>query len=340
MNVVNIMKTKLSVLLLGALLVCFSCSEEKLRSLPSDANEADSALTIEEAKAIFGSQMSEISVSRSEELTPGDFTPLWDKSVSSRDGNISGIDIPILPQYKYRVMRSSMSNGAVRAYTVDVTQKMTVLKNTETDKTGLFLMSLIPDKSYYERNRGNLSSHFVSRGEKNGYSGIVIYSLLRTNQPVRIERYVVGEKAFEMTIPAETVEETQINRKAFNGLMKGMKFAISQSVRSRFGESDDYWDWTDDGYNNYNDWFGPSELPVDEDFDDLWEKTLEEIDDPSYGYEGGEPDFEFGPWIQIYHRTCGKLLGVEHWNDWDGGELYCSSCRKYVTDFKYTYSYY
>lgn len=370
------MKKKLGVLIffIGMVVVCYSCLQDDLKSLPTDVCEIENALTLEEAKAFFNTQMSvsttKSSSNRTEVLSLGDFSPCWDQTVSSNGKNISNMDVPVWSQYKYKVIRCNMHNSVARAYTVNITQKMVVSKNVKTNKLGQYYMTLIPDQSYYRGNKGDFSSLFISHGDKNKYSGLVIYSIPQVKMPIKIEKYVLGEKIFGMLIPAATAEDTRLKKQVFSSLVRDMKFAVSQSVQTRFGEYEDYWDWfeeevwpnaedgdhytmehdnngwyLDDGEGGRtdipddlvdeeekNDWFAPGNWSPHDDFNDL--------DDSNFGEGDWDVDYEFGPWIQIYHKACGQLLTVVNWNEWDGGALYCSRCRKSVTDFKYTYSYY
>lgn len=362
-------KNYILITFVGIVAIFYSC-QDTLNSSSPDICEIGSVLTVEEAKTFFETQVS-ASATRSvsnvkQRVLPGDFSPCWDQTVSSNSKNISNIDVPILPQYKYRVIRCKMTNSTARAYTVNVTQKLVISKKIETNKIGQYYMTLIPDHSYYKKNKGDISSRFISRGDKGNYSGLIIYSLPQTNIPIKIEKYVLGEKIFSMLIPATTSEETHLRKCIFNRLVKNMKFAVSQSVQTRFGESGDFWDWFEEevwpdaedgdhytiereGDNWYlddgeggkieipddlieedlnNDWFEPGNWSPHDDFDDF---------DNSNFNDG---NYDSGPWLQIYHRACGQLLTVVNWNDWDGGALYCSRCRKSVTDFKYTYSFY
>ncbi|WP_294616110.1 hypothetical protein [uncultured Bacteroides sp.] len=362
------------VLFIGVIVISYSC-QDTLNNLPTEKCIIENALTVEEAKAFFNSHQLSALITRSiddvkECLLPGDYSPNWEQAVPSSNKNISNIDIPILPQYKYRVVRCKMNNGVARAYTVNITQKIVVSKNLENNKLGLYHITLIPDNSYYKKNKGDISSHFISHGDKNNYSGLVIYSLPQIKKPVKLEKYVSGEKIFSMLIPATTKERTYLKMSIFNRLMDNMKFAVSQSVaQTRFGEYDSFWEWFEeevfpdaedgDRYTMEQDGEGwylddgeggridiPDDLVDDEELDNDWFEpgnwSPHDDFDNSDDFNSGEADvnYEFGPWLQVYHKSCGQLLMVANWNDWDGGALYCSKCRKSVTDFVYTYSYY
>lgn len=179
-----------------------------------------------------------------------DFSPCWNQSISSNCKDISSIDVPILPQYKYKVVRSIITNGMARAYAVNITQKLVISKNTKSDKILQYHMALIPDNSYYKKNKGDIGTHFISHGDKNEYSGLVIYSLPRIKMPVKIERYVSGEKIFSMLIPSKTSEETRLKKRIFKNLVKDMKFAVSRTTQTRFGEYDDG-DWEEGDDDNW-----------------------------------------------------------------------------------------
>lgn len=357
------MKNKINtfILLFGVLGLFFSCSQEEFKEPSTDMSKIENELTVEEAKAFFELQITR-SVTQSsnnepENLSPGDFSPCWNQSISSNCKDISSIDVPILPQYKYKVVRSIITNGMAQAYAVNITQKLVISKNTKSDKILQYHMALIPDNSYYKKNKGDIGTHFISHGDKNEYSGLVIYSLPRIKMPVKIERYVSGEKIFSMLIPSKTSEETRLKKRIFKNLVKDMKFAVSRTTQTRFGEYDDG-DWEEGDDDNW--WEEEGDNWTEEEEDNWWEifdeekneswfdphnwsphKDWEEQDDSDYwGDSSMEPDLEFGPWLQVYHKACGQLLTVVNWNDWDGGALYCSKCRKSVTDFRCTYSFY
>lgn len=373
-------KVYVPILLIGIVIACFSCLQDEIKNQSSDANEIENGLTIEEAKAFFESQMSVVS-SRSIDdvnggLLPGDFTPCWSNAIASNNEKISNIDVSILPQYRYKVMRCKVSNGAARAYSVSITQKMVITKDLKTNKLGLYYVTLIPDRAYYNKNRGDISSHFISRGSKKTFSGLVIYSLPQIQMPIKVEKYVSGERIFRMILPTFQ-GKTSDNLQIFKKIIGDMRFAVSQSVKTRFGEYDSFWDWfeeevwpdaedgdkytmehdddgwylddgnggridipddvTDDGDDLNNDWFQPGNWPPhDDDWGDTGDSDISDMPSP----EAPDLPSPSGPILQVYHKACGNLLTVVDWNDWDGDELFCSRCGKVVSDFEYTYSMY
>lgn len=355
-------KVYVPIFLIGIVIACFSCLQDEIKIQSSDANEIENGLTIEEAKAFFESQMSVVS-SRSIDdvnggLLPGDFTPCWSKAIASNNEKISNIDVSILPQYRYKVMRCKVSNGAARAYSVSITQKMVITKDLKTNKLGLYYVTLIPDRAYYNKNRGDISSHFISRGSKKTFSGLVIYSLPQIQMPIKVEKYVSGERIFRMILPP-LKGKTSENLRIFKKIIGDMRFAVSQSVKTRFGEYDSFWDWFEeevwpdaedgDKYTMEHDddgWYLddgkggridiPDDVTDDGDDNDGWFEDGTQNDDWGNWEDTGDSDIIPGePMLKVYHRTCGNLLAFVEWQYWDGGELYCSYCRKSVTNFSF-----
>ena len=100
-------------------------------------------LSLEIAKSYFEKCFIAKPLTKSSEvLTPsnklfytGDFTPQWDKAKYSRNSVLEGYDVEILlPKYKYVVEREVYDKGKIKTFNVDVTQKLVVLKESETDR--------------------------------------------------------------------------------------------------------------------------------------------------------------------------------------------------------------
>lgn len=346
-----------SILLVTIIVLFFSCLRDNMENQLSNTDEIKNGLTIDEAKAFFESQMSITTRANNNlrrGLTPGDFTPCWDKVKTSHDEKVSNVDVPILPQYRYKAMRCDMTNGTARAYTVNITQKMVVSKNRSTNKLGQYLVTLIPDRTYYNKNRGDISAKFISCGNKDNFSGWVIYSLPQNRIPIKVEKYSDGKKCIGIVIPAAK-GRSQITKQTLMKIMGDIVFAVSQSVQTRsFGEYDSFQDWfeeevfpdaedgdyytmehDDDGWYLEDQYGDRNDIPDDlmED-DDIWMED-ETTDDSEVGMpESGDSNFpepEFNPAIRIYHKVCGTFLGTVQWDDWKGYAItYCPVCKMSV----------
>jgi len=64
-------------------------------------------------------------------LSPGDYTPQWNNAEMSQNRRIACVDVPIIPTYRYRAIRSEFSRGHANAYRVDISQKLVIVKDRE-----------------------------------------------------------------------------------------------------------------------------------------------------------------------------------------------------------------
>ena len=116
----------------------------KIPELHEQEAEPDSrvSLSVEEARRYFESEYGTLSVTKTVNgedrvpwLMPGDITPMWEKAVESWKGNIASVDVEVIPTYRYKAVRSEFRNGKAEAYSVDVYQKVVVVKKHD-DETG------------------------------------------------------------------------------------------------------------------------------------------------------------------------------------------------------------
>ncbi|WP_455505469.1 hypothetical protein, partial [Coprobacter sp.] len=88
--------------------VFFSCQDYLFFPQEEKKEIHNTTLTIGKAREIFRQAVSSEantqrkSVTGKPGLSPGDFTPLWDKAKESADSLIESVDIPISTQFLYR----------------------------------------------------------------------------------------------------------------------------------------------------------------------------------------------------------------------------------------------
>jgi len=241
-----------------------------------DRHNIESAvrLSTDEARAFFESQYSMLCQTRSDissrpvGITPGHFTPRWDCARENCGGRLASVDIPIIPEYRYKAVRSDFSGGVSSAYEVEVSQKLVVLKKRINNKEhlGQYLLTLIPSKAYYAKNKGDISNKFINCSKKGKFSGIAVYSVPAMNLPVHIYIYENGEAVESINLmDADNV----IDVRKFNSVVGHIRFARYSLVLTR-----------NDG--EYGGWSG------DETLTDWQIDTI--IDDCGYGY--GNVDVE------------------------------------------------
>ena len=327
------------VLLIGAAAVIPDCA--KIPELHEQEAEPDSrvSLSVEEARQYFESGYGTLSVTKTVNgearvpwLMPGDITPMWEKAVESWKGNTASVDVEVIPTYRYKAVRSEFRNGKAEAYSVDVYQKLVVVKKhddeTGEDRMGQYILTLIPDKGYDRSHRGNVAEKFINTGDKGSYSGLAVYFC--RGLPMRLDRYEGGEKA--CWISAFGTKDTQEFVRRVNMICRELgkiKFLRGRAVQTKYGEdiwddgTDGDWDYGSmDGYTDmgdgiyqdsegdyYIDWDGDGNIdsfyimpeePVEPDEPD-WPDPIEEDEpepdwppiDTGDGDDGGMTDYDW-----------------------------------------------
>lgn len=260
-----------------------------------------SSLTIEEAKTFFEKQYSEGRQTRvdggGDVLSPGDFTPNWNNALESQNQYVQSVDVTINSQYCYRAIRSECDNGNAEAYEVPISQKLVIVKGKVNGKEiiSYYIMTLIPDRNFYAKNKNDLDKRFINSGNKNGFSGIVLYTIPGFSSPFQVCKYVDGVKRSEVCLIGckDNLNEKIIQARQLVGNFELVRTMSSLGTRS--GEDMPY-DWTQNdedqlnGGNSENFWddmldIGKEHYP-DGDFD-TW------FDGNGYWYDSngnGEPD--------------------------------------------------
>ncbi|WP_291561314.1 hypothetical protein, partial [Bacteroides sp.] len=112
------------------------------------------------------------------------------------------------------------------------------MKSRHTEETAQYLLTLIPDKDYYRSHKGSISNSFHHTGEKNGYSGLVVYTHVVTSKIMAVGKYHDGILVSNVFLPSgKKTSESRIS--VAKALLDGIlipKFKLSAS-RS-FGEEE------------------------------------------------------------------------------------------------------
>lgn len=189
-------------LLIGIIGVLLASCVKEFMDTPLSATEDEISppyLTVSEAREFFENKYAAMCMTRhsgahksSGGLNPGEFTLFWNESQTSQNQYTGSVDVPILPQYRYRAVRSEFVNGRAKAYEVDVSQKLVVIKSKELKKNVYYLLALIPDYAYGQKNKGDICDEFLNSGDKGDFSGIAVYYSIENQKTVKINKYRQG----------------------------------------------------------------------------------------------------------------------------------------------------
>ena len=185
----------LAILLVGFFVYC---SDEFEKTSP-EKQKADADF-VAEAKDFFEQKVGSLQTrmrtkSAGDQGFPlGEFAPSWDKSMVSSDGQMMGVDVPIVSQYKYRSIRKVEIDGRSRSFYADVTEKIVVVKDPQTEKMGVYRMLILPDYDYYQTNKGDLSEKFANfdYDKKKDFSGVILYFMVDGEIPLAFANYRDG----------------------------------------------------------------------------------------------------------------------------------------------------
>ena len=230
---------------------------------------------------------------------PGDITPMWEKAVESWKGNTASVDVEVIPTYRYKAVRSEFRNGKAEAYSVDVYQKLVVVKKhddeTGEDRMGQYILTLIPDKGYDRSHRGNVAERFINTGDKGSYSGLAVYFC--GGLPMRIAWYENGkETGWISAFTAGDTNELLYRVSIIIRELSDIKFLRCLAVRTKYGE--DIWDDWDDPWSGDEDYGG--QLP------------------PAIVYPGDNPFPENDDWYEPPETDSYEEGGMSE-GDWDSG---------------------
>lgn len=332
-----------------------SCIHDNISS--SVEEDKGFGLTVKEAKTFWENQiLTRYTPQTTITLDPGDYIPVWDKSILSHKDSIANVDIPISAEIHYKVLRSNFTNRNIQIHKVDVTQKIVITKNINSKKISQYLVTLIPE---YNKG-GNINEHFTSLGNKKDYSGWAIYFLSFMRSPFKIEKYQRGEKVLSIVLPKEKGKKP-LSLSNLKMILGHMQISAYKTVTTRSSEDyDDFWDWFENEvWANGED---GDHLTMEHEDGDWW---LEDQNGNQYDIPDGlmnnndidisgpdtNSDFDYSdppepdniessdaiPYFKakIYHKICGTYLGEVDLGDLDSsshgsGEYYCSKCLVWV----------
>ena len=277
--------------------------------------------SIEEAKEFFEKQYSKnVLVTRALNkkkkkrlISPGNFVPQWEKAIASSRSGLACYDIPIENDVHYKALYTTYHNGKAKAYSVNVYQKLVVVKNQSTGNMGTYILNLIPSAEYDKKHLKQVGNRFINCADKGGFSGIAFYMIPNLNRILRVNYYENGIKkkgVFLLGKNEQMEEKMRIAHEILHGVItKGKKKATTRG----YGE-DDWWeydDWWDD--NDYDD-------EDDDDYDDsdkddlLWDIDSGAFLDPD-DFDSGNGIFEETEDGIIYIDQDGNVFEME---DLDG----------------------
>ena len=227
---------------IGISLFLTSCIAGIERDISISSGE-DAEITVEQARKFFEQEL----LTRNDDtpspniLSPGDFTPQWDNAQISQNYRIACVDVPIIPRFGYRAIRSEYKLGKATAYSVRVSQKLIVVKDRESGDMAQYIMSIIPDKEFAAKHKGDISNLFLNANDRGKFSGILLYTC--HGIPVRLSKYIDGKRVEGISTcgVAGKQKYKELLLKIYKGLsdIKVLRYA---GITSRSGE-DPGWDF-------------------------------------------------------------------------------------------------
>ena len=233
----------LPILYLLLLPSCLSSNFDKQDVVVGEGGE----ITITQAREFFEQEL----LTRNDDtpspniLSPGDFTPRWDDAQVSQNYRIACVDVPIIPKYSYKAIRSEYRLGKATAYAVTVSQKAIVVKDRSSGRMAQYIMSLIPDREFAATHKGDISNIFLNANDRGSFSGIVLYT--HNGCPVTVNKYVDGVYTEGTTICGIEDDVKRVtNLKKIVKYISTIRFKRCIAIHSRTGE--------DNGILDEEDW--------------------------------------------------------------------------------------
>lgn len=227
---------------IGISLFLTSCIAGIERDISISSGE-DAEISVEQAREFFEQEL----LTRNDDtpspnvLSPGDFTPQWDDAQISQNYRIACVDVPIIPRFGYRAIRSEYKLGKATAYIVRVSQKLIVVKDRESGDMAQYIVSIIPDKDFAAKHKGDISNLFLNANDRGRFSGILLYTC--HGIPVRLSKYIDGKRVEGISTcgVAGKQKYKELLLKIYKGLsdIKVLRYA---GITSRSGE-DPGWDF-------------------------------------------------------------------------------------------------
>ncbi len=213
-------------------------------------SDATTDITISEARCFYENEIlsrADTECKCPDMLSPGDYTPQWDNAQISQNYRIACVDVPIIPTYRYRAIRSEFRRGQAQAYIVNVSQKVVIVKDRESGAMASYIMSLIPDKEFAAKHKGDISDLFLNANDRGRFSGMIVYT--HQNFPICVSTYDGGRQLSNISLCDNITHESIISR--LNILYKqlqNIKFIKKHIIFSRSESDYEY----DDDLENEN----------------------------------------------------------------------------------------
>ena len=220
------------------IVVCFwtSCIADIERSISLPSNTSVD-ITVSQAREFFEQEFltrDDANPARGV-MSPGDFTPRWDDVQVSQNHRIACVDVPIIPKYSYKAIRSEYRLGKATAYAVTVSQKAIVVKDRSSGRMAQYIMSLIPDREFAATHKGDISNIFLNANDRGAFSGIVLYTY--HGVPIRFSKYIDGTRVKGISTCGVSDHERykELLQRIYQNLSK-IKVLRHTGIASRLGE--------------------------------------------------------------------------------------------------------
>lgn len=217
------------------------------------ASDNNPSFSIEEAKEIFERQYlssvtkTEVGKSDFSKFAPGDFTPRWELGKYSASCNKSGYDVPILADRRIVSVKVKYWGNMPKAYKENVHQRLVVMRDNENRIDMCYILTLIPDRQLDVLTGGY--DDFITFGSRKGrFCGLAVYTMVGTNELVRVSRYVDGVKTDGVFLADGNGENGHLEKlQKAAAMLNGIKLISKTSIKTKFGE-----DWGDSNYVDDN----------------------------------------------------------------------------------------
>ncbi|WP_294616108.1 hypothetical protein [uncultured Bacteroides sp.] len=277
--------------------------------------------SLEEAKEFFEKQyLKNVPVTRALNkgkkkrlVTPGDFVPQWEKATASARAGLACYDIPIENDVHYKALYSIYHNGKAKAYSVNVYQKLVIVKNQSTGNMGTYILNLIPTAEYDKKYLKQVGNRFVNCADKGGFSGIAFYTIPNLDRILRVNYYENGVKKKGVFLLGKR-EQMEEKMKVACQILHGVVVKGKKKIATRGYGEDDWWeydDWWDDYDDDDDDFYDDTDK---EDF--LWDMNSGAFLNPD-DFDSGNGTFTETEDGVIYIDQNGNVFEMED-TDGDG----------------------
>ena len=152
----------------------------------------------------------------------------------------------------YKALYTTYRNGKAQAYTVNVYQKLIVVKNIVSGIKSSYILNLIPDADYDKKYLKQVGDRFINCGDKGGFSGVAFYTIPNLNRFLCMSKYENGVKIKKVFLSGKR-EQLEAKVAIVRELLGGIVLVGRQETTTRsFGEDD--WEYTDWDDNFIEDW--------------------------------------------------------------------------------------